>query len=189
MFEIPFALLPFEKNQEFTISGVFAIRVYEDKSKEKTALLYCKTHIKGDISKLKMGKKSASPKKVEGLWNSTCFEIFIKSKASSHYIEWNFAPSSEWWTMDFSDYRLRLNNDSNFAPQNVLWERSHKVLTCELTIPIPAEFTNALSLGISSILETGQEKSHWALAHKGEKPDFHDARSFRRISVTEVERS
>ena len=43
----------------------------------------------------------AEPARVDGLWQATCFEMFLKHDDDDAYREWNFAPSGEWAAYDF----------------------------------------------------------------------------------------
>lgn len=163
MNEKTFELIPFEENHDFSLSGKFAM----DRN-----TLTCELSILplSDSLQLVVPKFSTQQKK-EGLWNSTCFEIFVKSGKS--YVEWNFSPSGEWWSMDFSDYRHRLASKEHerTLPLKAEWTLN-QTLSCAISIPVP---TAPLQVGISCILDMGTKKTYWALAHPKDKPDFHDA--------------
>lgn len=170
MFESTFSLLPFERTDEFSITDTFSMG---GKIQIQDSLLHTHFSIRGKISDLKIPSYTSHEKK-EGLWNSTCFELFIKSERV--YLEWNFAPSGEWWLMDFSDYRKRKDSSeiAKLAPQKIKWIRTD-TLSASLSLPLP--FTPR-SIGVACILETENKKTHWALKHLSSKPDFHDSRTF-----------
>ncbi len=44
-------------------------------------------------------------RRVDELWKSTCFELFLKPLDSSSYLELNFSPSSQWAAYEFAGYR------------------------------------------------------------------------------------
>jgi len=184
MTEKIFTLVPFEENDVFLLNGKFTIlknilncellisnnKSSHSKGPGKERRL-SSIYVPNDPENLRFTKK-------EGLWDSTCFEIFLKS--GDHYIEWNFAPSGEWWVMDFSDYRKRVGSVEvgQLIPHKMEWTHSDG-LECHVSIPIKKE---KMQIGISCVLEVGDKKSYWSLSHpKKEKPDFHDASCFQTI--------
>ena len=187
MIEKSFTLVPFEKNDVFSLNGKFKVtknvlncdlNISPNKraigsvdSKISTAdRRLSSIYVPNDPENLRFTKK-------EGLWDSTCFEIFIKS--GNHYIEWNFAPSGEWWVMDFSDYRKRIGSVEvgTLIPHKMEWAH-REGLECHVSIPVKKE---KFEIGISCVLEVGATKTHWALAHPKDKLDFHDSTCFQTI--------
>src|SRR5690606_16064169 len=60
-------------------------------------------------------ERVTTPLRVEGLYQSTCFEVFIACQ--NRYLEWNFSPSLEWSGYAFSSYRSRVPVDGElFRP-------------------------------------------------------------------------
>src|SRR5689334_3335291 len=45
------------------------------------------------------------PERTDELWKTTCFEAFLRPLGETSYLEWNFAPSGQWASYEFSDYR------------------------------------------------------------------------------------
>lgn len=45
------------------------------------------------------------PARADGLWQRTCFELFLRRPGESGYCEFNFSPSGEWAAYRFDDYR------------------------------------------------------------------------------------
>ena len=43
--------------------------------------------------------------RADGLWKSTCFEVFWQPIGQAGYSEFNFSPSQQWATYDFDSYR------------------------------------------------------------------------------------
>jgi hypothetical protein len=117
------------------------------------------------------------PSRKEDLWDTTCFEAFLRIPGADAYQEWNFAPSGDWAAYDFTSHREgRTDADVN-APyirveDNLTW------WAMGATISVDAAATWAL--GVAAILEEKDgTKSYWAMAHPpGEKPDFHDPTCF-----------
>jgi hypothetical protein len=110
------------------------------------------------------------------LWQTTCFEAFLKVDGEEAYREWNFAPSGQWAAYDFNAYRDGRTNAEVKEPyvrleDNLTW------WTLGATIGIEAG--PKWRFGLSAILEEQDgTKSYWALAHADGEPDFHDPGCF-----------
>jgi hypothetical protein len=117
------------------------------------------------------------PARAEDLWQTTCFEAFLRIPGSDAYREWNFAPSGEWAAYDFTGYRDG-RTDAEVSAPYVRFEDNFTWWALGATIPVDAD--SIWSLGLSAILEEKDgTKSYWALAHPpGDKPDFHAADCF-----------
>ncbi|MDF7777123.1 DOMON-like domain-containing protein [Sphingomonas sp. AOB5] len=48
---------------------------------------------------------AATPARTDGLWQRTCFEIFLRDPGTGAYLEFNFSPSGEWAAYRFTGYR------------------------------------------------------------------------------------
>jgi hypothetical protein len=117
------------------------------------------------------------PARTDGLWQTTCFEAFLRAEDEEGYREWNFAPSGQWAAYDFTGYRADTNNADVDSPPYVRMEDNFTWWALGATIAVDAALT--WSLGLSAILEErGGTKSYWALAHSSEEPDFHAADCF-----------
>ncbi len=117
------------------------------------------------------------PDRADNLWETTCFEAFLRIPGEEAYREWNFAPSGKWAAYDFDKYREGRTN-AGVAPPYVRFEDNMTWWALGATIAVDAE--TVWALGLSAILEeTDGTKSYWAIAHQpGEKPDFHDPACF-----------
>ena len=116
--------------------------------------------------------RADEPGRADELWRTTCFEAFLRPAGQQSYREWNFAPSGEWAAYDFSAYREGMREADVTAPPYIRMEDNLTWWALGATIAVPAE-TN-WELGLSTVLEEKDgTKSYWALAHPGEKPDFH----------------
>jgi hypothetical protein len=119
----------------------------------------------------------ADPGRADELWKTTCFEAFLRPLGEQAYSEWNFAPSGEWACYDFSDYRENMAPAEVGPAPYVRVEDNFTWWALGATIALPAD-TN-WELGLSAVLEEKDgTKSYWALAHGGDKPDFHDPGCF-----------
>jgi hypothetical protein len=117
------------------------------------------------------------PIRATGLWQTTCFEAFLKALAQDSYREWNFAPSGEWAAYDFTSTRTGMREAETGEPY-IRTENNFTWWALGASIPVLAD-TN-WELGLSAVLEeTDGTKSYWALIHPNpEKPDFHDPGCF-----------
>lgn len=61
----------------------------------------------------------AVPKRTEGLWEHTCFELFLMEPASGTYFEFNFSPSGQWAAYRFDSYRAG-RRDLEVTPPRIL---------------------------------------------------------------------
>lgn len=116
--------------------------------------------------------------RVDALWQSTCFEAFLRSEDEDAYREWNFAPSGDWAAYDFAGYRDGMAEAGVGQPPYIRMEDNLTWWTLGATVAVEAE--KRWQLGLSAVLEERDgTKSFWALAHPpGDKPDFHAADCF-----------
>jgi hypothetical protein len=119
----------------------------------------------------------AESARAEDLWETTCFEAFLRIPDADAYREWNFAPSGEWAAYDFASHREG-RTDAEVAPPYVRFEDNMTWWALGATIAVDAD--TVWALGLSAVLEEQDgTKSYWSLAHPpGEKPDFHDPACF-----------
>lgn len=141
-------------------------------------LHYC---LHAEPGKLRLPKPHPAPGPADGLWQHSCFELFVGQADSTAYLEFNFSPSGQWAAYAFSAQRQRAVTppDANWlaglrlAPQP---QADGFVLDVQLPLGIlsllPA--TTQLHLGLCAVLEdhVGQ-LSHWALHHPQAQADFH----------------
>jgi hypothetical protein len=135
----------------------------------------------GDIPQIRIPTPSA-PRINTELWRHTCFEAFIALDGQQSYHEFNFAPSGEWCVYALSGYR----NGGPVADETM---RPHIAVrstgsTLELDALVRLDSLSAihadavLRIGLSAVIEASNGLSYWALRHRTDKPDFHDADGF-----------
>ncbi len=120
---------------------------------------------------------AAAPERRDGLWRHTCFEAFVRLPESSSYVELNYSPSGEWAAYRFRGYREAMESLDVPTP-------GIRTLATETYVGI----VTAIDLGgiealspkrpwlfnISAVIEASDgSRSHWALAHPSDVPDFH----------------
>lgn len=131
-----------------------------------------------------------SPKRKDLLWQHTCFEAFLALPDASTYWELNLTPSGDWNFYRFSDYRQGQIQEGKIQTVHVSRPEPKTtdsyLIEAELDLAHLPNMTHDaaqnLLLGLTVIVEMRDtSKSYWALAHCGEKPDFHLRESFKVI--------
>jgi hypothetical protein len=115
----------------------------------------------------------------DGLWETTCFEAFLKPVGGPAYFEFNFSPSTEWAAYRFERHREGRRDLPRpvdpFATRGE--EPSDPVLEVDLDLSGLPDVP--MSLGLCAVIEEkGGNKSYWALAHPPGDPDFHNPSCF-----------
>jgi hypothetical protein len=151
-----------------------SVRVLVDRDGRELRLLYL---VEGDPGRIRLPAPQ-KPYRAEGLWQTTCFELFVRDGPQA-YREFNFSPSSQWAAYHFRRYREGREALAVNEPPIVRLsepESSHTMLRASLIL----EIEPGIPVGLSAIVEeTDGTKSYWALAHPpGDKPDFHDPACF-----------
>lgn len=109
----------------------------------------------------------------DGLWEHTCFELFIKPDGGADYLELNFSPSTEWAAYSFDSYRAGMRR-SSVMPAKIVstpWKNRY-----ELSVGVYLDDWQKIAwrVGISAVIEEKSgRKSYWALTHPKGPPDFH----------------
>ena len=121
----------------------------------------------------------AEPVRQDGLWRTTCFELFLKPGAGEAYVEFNFSPSGKWAAYHFDGFRRGMRNAS-VEPPKIVAGPAGRIFALSASIDLrPFVLTPSARLGLSAVLESKSgATSFWAAAHKGDKPDFHRADGF-----------
>jgi hypothetical protein len=128
----------------------------------------------GDIERLVL-PSPARPERAEGLWQHSCFELFLRKPGADGYFEFNFSPSGEWAAFSFDAYRTGMRPFDIAAP-SVGAAVGPDAIQLLLSVPLPP---SAWEVGLAAVIEdVGGNLSYWALAHPSDKPDFHHPDSF-----------
>jgi hypothetical protein len=113
------------------------------------------------------------------LWETTCFEVFLKPEGGEAYFEFNFSPSTDWAAYRFQ--RHREGRSDLPRPVDPLATRGVEIFDplLEVDLDLSGLPNVAMRLGLSAVIEErGGRKSYWALAHPPGDPDFHDPACF-----------
>ena len=138
----------------------------------------------GDTGDIVIPEARPTPRRQDGLWQTTCFEVFLRVGQNPVYWEFNFSPSGDWAAYRFSDYRDGMTSPALPRPPRIAFERSPRqlVLRAEIDLaPLTLERSAARELHgtISAIVEgPAGNKSYWASKHPAGKPDFHHPDNF-----------
>jgi len=129
----------------------------------------------GDIV---IGERQSS-QRADGLWKSTCFEMFLRDPRGESYFEYNFAPSCLWAAYAFDGYRQGMR-DLDMAVEPHIEFDPDRPLELSVDLDLSATPNVPMLASISAVIEEQDgTMSYWALAHPpGNKPDFHHADCF-----------
>lgn len=107
--------------------------------------------------------------RTDGLWQTTCFEMFVKPVGGDEYFEFNFSPSTAWAAYRFTEYRGNATDLEIAAPVIEPVEHGVRVEVDLSALPPPP-----WRVGLTAVIEEiDGTKSYWALAHPDGPPDFH----------------
>jgi hypothetical protein len=116
------------------------------------------------------------PARAYGLWEETCFELFLGPKDSEEYWEFNLSPSGRWNIFRFNAYRQGMEEEPAFDTLPFSFKASMELLQLALEfdpgkIIQPDQAIHAAACAV--IRDTKNGTTYWALAHHGNSPDFH----------------
>lgn len=136
--------------------------------------LWLRYHAEGLLHDLDLPEWK-DPQRADGLWETTCFELFLQESSADRYCEFNFSPSNRWAAYQFSDYRDGMTNLQLPKPPDIFLDLSDSHVALEVTVGLPDMWGEAsLNAAFSAVIaENSGSKSYWALAHPPGKPDFH----------------
>lgn len=117
--------------------------------------------------------------RADDLWKATCFELFVRKEGGEAYSEFNFSPSEQWAAYDFTDYREGMNERAMERPPVITPRKGGNQLIFDVALRCDALPSGDLAINLTAVLEEeGGVKSYWAISHRQDKPDFHDASCF-----------
>jgi len=121
-----------------------------------------------------------APARADNLWQTTCFEAFLRPDGETRYFEFNLSPSMRWAAYRFDDYRTGMAPLTEIAVREIAIDQDRHSLVLQATLELD-ELASATSwhMGLSAVIEEANgRKSYWALAHPPGKPDFHHSDCF-----------
>lgn len=135
--------------------------------------LFARYSLECDTSMLMLPEPD-QPSRADRLWETTCFELFIRQPGCERYFEYNFSPSTQWALYRFSGHRKGMAEEMVRRPRITCdYSESHFALNAEFDLP-EGWREGPLMLGLAAVVEESDGTlSYWALAHPPGKPDFH----------------
>jgi len=132
-------------------------------------------HLTGDVARLSL-PAPAEPARTDGLWATTCFELFTRDHDEDVYREYNFSPSGQWAAYSFEGYREGMSAIDIWAPR-ITTQVKDDALIVDVNFVAP-HLTPQMVGACAVIEEKGGATSYWALVHPPGKPDFHHRSCF-----------
>lgn len=121
----------------------------------------------------------AGQARADGLWQTTCFELFCRRPGSAAYVELNLAPSETWAAYDFTARRAGMAPRPMQRVPVITPRIGREVGIVDVALRLADLPRLPWEFGVAAVLEEGGgAKSYWALAHGGAVPDFHDPACF-----------
>ena len=117
--------------------------------------------------------------RADGLWQTTCFELFLQSGEGPAYTELNLSPSERWNVYDFAARREGMAERAMPREPDCTMRLGSDMAIFDAAIPATGLPDAPWRRGFTAVLEEqGGHKSYWALAHDSDVPDFHDPACF-----------
>jgi hypothetical protein len=117
----------------------------------------------------------------DGLWSGTCFEAFVAVEGEHRYVEVNLTASRDWNVYLFDGYRRGMRPDPSVLDLPRSTELVDGVLAAAFSLPLAslAPAGRVLEVGLAAVIRHADGRlGHWALAHPGDRPDFHRREGF-----------
>lgn len=119
------------------------------------------------------------PGRADGLWQTTCFELFLRPEGGQGYYEFNFSPSGKWAAYAFDGYRAGMRDLALAIDPHVESERAGAAFMLDADVDLSELAAVAHRMSVSAVIEeVGGARSYWAVAHPAGRPDFHDPACF-----------
>lgn len=117
--------------------------------------------------------------RADGLWQTTCFELFVREPGAASYREFNLSPSERWAVYDFTDYRQGMAAGAMPRDPGCTLRRGGGVAIFDAAIPRAALPAAPWDYALTAVIEElGGQRSYWSIAHPPGKPDFHHPACF-----------
>jgi hypothetical protein len=170
-----FSLGPFPSAEPLpaaTLTGMIA------RAGDSLSLRY---ELQGAFENISLPPPVNRPARRRGLWEGTCFELFLGLKDSPAYWEFNLSPAGDWNVYRFDDYREGMQEEAGLVSLPFSIRRGPGALQLALEVDLSRIIPpgQAVEAGISAVIRLRDgRRTYWALAHCAQKPDFHRRNSF-----------
>ena len=112
--------------------------------------------------------------RADELWQTTCFEMFLKPGDGAGYLEINLSPSERWNAYDFEAYRWGMAERPFPREPECTVRLGSSFAIFDAALPVGGLPASECAMGLAAVIEElGGVKSYWALLHPDAKPDFH----------------
>jgi hypothetical protein len=144
--------------------------------------LVCNYSLHGEIARLRVTDGHAGHR-ADGLWEHTCFEVFVGAQGERGYYEFNFSPTLAWAAYEFSDYRAGMAQATVSHAPGLHVHRAADRLELSATLHLRGltalSSAAALRIALAAVIEDQRGGlSYWALEHPPGRPDFHHPENF-----------
>ena len=123
--------------------------------------------------------KFAGRGRADGLWQTTCYELFVKPRGGTAYLEFNLSPSERWNVYAFDAPRTGMRELPMDREPDCTMRLGSSFAIFDAAIPVDVIPSADCDYGMTCVIEEqGGTKSYWALCHAGDAPDFHEPACF-----------
>lgn len=175
--EVPFQLQPFPGEPAPVGLAI------DGSAKRDGQQLNLRYRLSGPLQPLRLPEPTATPRRLDELWQSTCLEGFLALPGDAGYWELNVCPSGDWNLYRLDAYRQGLRPEPAATTPLLQRRTLAEGLELSVSLPLPPLLAHApeVELGITAVIATRQgELSYWALRHPGDQADFHRREGFTR---------
>jgi hypothetical protein len=144
--------------------------------------LACNYSLHGDLARVRV-PGARTGRRADGLWQHTCFEVFVAVEGEPGYFEFNFSPGLDWAAYRFAVYRDRMTHANLAQAPGLNVRRTAERLDLSATVHLAGLgallAARRLRVALAAVVEEDSGRlSYWALQHPPGNPDFHHADSF-----------
>ena len=112
-----------------------------------------------------------------GLWQQTCFEVFIQPSGGKKYFEINLTARKAWNVFYFEDYRMPQPPRELPGAEPLSFHVSGSELKVAIRLPgVDLRKINISFCAVIALKDSGI--SYWSVKHADTKPNFHHFGSF-----------
>lgn len=112
-----------------------------------------------------------------GLWQQTCFEVFIQPAGGKKYFEINLTRQRAWNVFEFADYRSPQPPQELMGAELQDFKLSNNELRASFRLP-GTDFKKIKVSFCSVVVLRDAGVTYWSVKHADTKPNFHHFESF-----------
>ncbi len=137
--------------------------------------------LRGDVGDVVFPEHAVMPTRRVGLWEGTCFELFLAPEDERRYWEFNFSPAGHWNVYRFTAYREGMQEEAVFDSLPIVISNGEEPIRLVAKVDLDRLFTleREIEIGVNAVIShRSGEVTYWALAHPGTQADFHHRDGF-----------